>query len=139
MGLAERRAAKDFQDNHFPSWTRKIHAAVGFDVPIEVDWPSLSIEGQAHLYGEAWPKVYFQPLVEGLTNIARDDLGKEALKSSLKKITIKHNANITNGDEGYGYAKFENGALAIEHAAHTNIDDIATRTNGLVSSLEKAL
>lgn len=139
MGLAERRAVKEFQDTQFPTWVKKIQSAVGFDVPVEVDWNSLQIEGESHLYNDSWPKVYFEPLAEGLASITRDDLGKEAVKSALKKITVKHNPNVYYGDDGYGYAKLEGGTLAIEHAAHTNVDDVASRTNGLVKSLEKAL
>lgn len=33
MGLAERRAIKDFQDNHLPKLQAEIHAAAGFPVP----------------------------------------------------------------------------------------------------------
>jgi hypothetical protein len=139
MGLAERRAVKDFQDNHFPSLARKISDAAGFDVPIEVDWESLAIEGESHLYIDSWPKVFFQPLAEAFQSIARDDMGKEALKAGLKKITIKHNSNVYYGDEGYGYAAFKGGVLMLEHAAHTNVDNVQDRTKGIVTVVEKAL
>jgi hypothetical protein len=139
MGLAERRAVKDFQDNLFPALQDKIHAAAGFAVPIEVDWASLTIDGESHLYAESWPKVFFTPLADGLANIARDDMGKEALATGLKKITVRHNPDVYYGDEGYGFAALADGTLAIQHAAHTNVDDVESRTKGLVAVLEKAL
>ncbi|MBP8805248.1 MAG: hypothetical protein KBG48_09470 [Kofleriaceae bacterium] len=139
MGLAERRAVKDFQDNHFPGWQERIHAAAGFAVPVEVDWTSLAIDGEAHLYAECWPKVYFEPLVDGLTDVTRDDMGREALAAGLKQITIKHNPSVIYGDEGYGYATFAGGVLSLEHATHTNVDDVAPRTKGVIRALEKGL
>ncbi|MBP6633819.1 MAG: hypothetical protein KA297_30655 [Kofleriaceae bacterium] len=139
MGLAERRAVKDFQDNHFPGWQDKIRAAAGFPVALEVDWASLAIEGESHLYAECWPKVFFQPLVDGLATVTRDAMGKEALGAGLKQITVKHNPEVRYGDEGYGYATFAGGTLAIQHAAHTNVDDVDARTKGLVTVLEKGL
>lgn len=139
MGLAERRVAKEFQDTAFPQWKQKIDAALGFDVPVEIDWTSLQLEGESHLYAECWPKVFFEPLVDALANVARDDMGKEALKGSLKKITIKHNPDVYYGDDGYGYATWDAGTLAIQHAAHTNVDNVADRTKGIVTALEKNL
>jgi hypothetical protein len=139
MGLAERRAVKEFQDTVFPQWKQNIDAALGFDVPVDVDWTSLQIEGETHLYGECWPKVFFEPLVAALANVGRDDMGKEALKSSLKKITIKHNPDVCYGSDGYGFATWDQGTLALQHAAHTNVDSVADRTQGIVTTLEKNL
>lgn len=53
MGLAERRAIKDFQDNHLPKLQAEIHKAAGFPVPIEVTWDQLATEGQSHLFVKA--------------------------------------------------------------------------------------
>lgn len=137
MGLAERRAVKDFQDNVFPGWHKKINDAAGIQVLLEIDWESLGIAEETHLYNECWPKVYFVPLVDALTEIARDDIGKEALREGLKKITIKHNPDVYYGDTGY--ASFKAGVLSLEHAAHTNVDQVEDRTKGLRAALEKGL
>jgi hypothetical protein len=136
MGLAERRASKAFQDNHFPVFQKKITDAVGFEVPIEVNWESLALEDESHLYDECWPKVYFEPLIEGLKAIGRDDMGKEALQSSLKKIMIQNTTGAYYGDR---WASFENGVLTLDHLPTTNADSIQERTDGLVQTLEKKL
>ena len=83
--------------------------------------------------------MFFQPLVDGLATVTRDAMGKEALGAGLKQITVKHNPEVRYGDEGYGYATFAGGTLAIQHAAHTNVDDVDARTKGLVTVLEKGL
>ncbi len=139
MGLAERRAIKDIQDNHLPTWQSRINEAAGFEVPLEMDLDSLAIDDESHLYAECWPQVYIDPTVAALTSITRDDLGKQALSAGLKKITIKHNADIYYGTPGYGFATLTDGVLALEHAAHTNVSSVDDRTEGITSALEKGL
>jgi hypothetical protein len=139
MGLAERRAIKDIQDNHLPQWQSQINEAAGFTVPLEIDWDSLAIDDETHLYAECWPQVYVDPTVAALASVARDDLGKEALSAGLKKITVKHNADISSASPGLGFATFADGVLALEHAAHTNVSNIDERTVGITAILEKAL
>jgi hypothetical protein len=138
MGLAERRAVQDIKDNHYPAWEKSIHEAAGFAVPVEMDWDSLAIPNETHLYLEAWPMVFIEPTVAALKDVARDDLGQHALKEGLKKITIKHNHDIYSGDVGR-FVSFDEGVLALQHAAHTNINDVSDRTAGIVKALESGL
>jgi hypothetical protein len=138
MGLAERRAIKDFQDNVLPGWHKKINDAAGIEVPLEIDWESLGIEDETHLYNECWPKVFFVPLVEAFKSVARDDMGKEALREGLKKVIVKHNPDVYSGDTG-SYAIFKAGVLALEHAAHSNVDYVDDRVKGISVALEKGL
>jgi hypothetical protein len=76
MGLAERRVAKEFQDQNYPSLKADIDAAAGQAIPVEIDWDSLQSTDEAQLYKEAWPKVYFEPLAAAIKAIAADDIGK---------------------------------------------------------------
>ncbi len=136
MGLAERRAIKAFQDDHLPEFHKKIKEAFGLEVPVEINWDSIALEGEAHLYDECWPKVYFEPLIEGLKAVGRDDMGKEALQGGLKKIIIQNTTGAYYGDR---WASFENGVLTLDHLPTTNADSIQERTDGLVQTLEKNL
>lgn len=136
MGLAERRATREFQDNHLPGLLSEIKAVAGMDVPIEIKWDTLAIEDQGHLYNECWKKVYFTPLINALKSITADELGKEALQAGLKKITIQ---NTTGSYSGNSWASFQAGELILDHLPTTNVDDINDRTNGLVKVLEKGL
>jgi hypothetical protein len=52
MGLAERRASKQFQEMIYPDLKAAIDQAAGFEVTIAVDWESLALEDQAELYGD---------------------------------------------------------------------------------------
>jgi hypothetical protein len=87
MGIAERKAASQFEETVYPSLKKEVEAAAHCDVPVDVDWNTLAVEGYEHLYAEAWPKIYFTPLIGALKAIAVDELGREALRSTLKRNT----------------------------------------------------
>lgn len=135
MGLKERRAIQDFQTNDYPKLQESIVKAAGFEIPIEVQWDKLAKEDQSQFYKEGFTKIFFEPLRATLESICRDDMGRDALRGSLKKIVI------TNYND-YGSASacaFEGGTLTLDQHPTANIDDVASRTQHLVEMLEKAL
>ena len=135
MGLAERRAIKDFQDNHLAKLQAEINKAAGFDVPLEVNWDQLAVEGSSHLYIEAWPEIFFKPVIEALSQIGRDDMGKDALKTGLKKIEFRN----ASGYYSPTYAiTFESGTLKIDHEL-SNVGDTSDRTKTAIELMEKSL
>ncbi len=136
MGLAERRAIKEFETNHFPLLKQEIDQAANTEVAVEVKWETLAVENQAHLYDESFTKVYFQPLILALKSICRDSMGQEAILTSLKQIIIQNLNGIYYGDR---WADFKEGVLILDHEPTTNIDDVADRTQGLIKVLEKGL
>ncbi len=136
MGLAERRAVKEFEEKRFPQLKKDIDQAAGFEVPVTVHWDTLAKEGMSHLYDGCWPKVYFQPLVEAFKAITFDDMGKEALKASLKKIEIQSRSGNSSSRR---VASFDNGTLLLDHEPHTNVDDIKDRTKAIRELLESKL
>ncbi|MFO0728146.1 MAG: hypothetical protein U1E65_30475 [Myxococcota bacterium] len=131
MGLAERRAAKAFQDNKFSAIQKALEDVIGFPVKVEVDWDSISTADYGHLYESAWTKVYFEPLIAAMRSITSDDLGRDALKASLKKITIR--------DEGSSWPTYEGGVLALKYLAVSNLDDVDERARTIRELMEKAL
>ena len=135
MGLAERRASKEFQDTEFPGFKDEILAATGFKVAIEVNWDQLAVEGQSSSYKEAWTEIFFKPVIEGLRQITRDDMGKEALKGGLKKIEFRNNSGSYSP---HSAITFQNQTLVIGHEL-TNVGDTKDRTKYLVEILEKNL
>lgn len=135
MGLAERRAAQDFETNHFPGLKKKIDEAAGFEVPIEVKWETLARDGKyVAQWADAWPKIYFVPMIEGFKQIARDAMGKEALKTALKQVVVQD----TTTSFSSAWAKFESGVLTLDYQ-FTNVSDGKARTDVLVKELEKSL
>ena len=131
MGLVERRALKAFQDSRFPELVGQINEAAGFAVDLEVDWQSLAVDDYAHLYDEAWTKVYFQPLIEALKAITIDDMGKEALREGLKQVVIR--------DSGTRQTGFSGGVLTFHRNPVSNLDDWEERKQELQTALEKGL
>jgi hypothetical protein len=118
MGLAERRAAEGFRTGEYPEWNTKINDAAGFDVPVDVAWDELAVDGYATSYPEFFTKVYFQPLVSALAAVTIDDMGTAALKATLKKIVIK-NSGQYYGISGFSFA---DGVLTVDHKPDTNVD-----------------
>lgn len=135
MGLAERRAVKAFQDTKFPELKQQVDAAAAMPVELDVKWDTLAAEGQSHLYDEAWPKLYFVPVIEAFNSICRDDMGKEALKAALKKVVIQNTKQ--NYSASY-WAEFENGVLTLEQSL-SNVDDVGDRRDTLIKLLESKL
>ena len=135
MGLAERRAIKDFQDNHFPKLQAEIHAAAGFPVPVEVTWDQLATEGQSSMYVEAWTEIFFKPAIEALRRIGVDDMGKDALKAGLKKIEFRNASGYYSSGSAI---TFQSGTLMIDHEL-SNVGDTSDRTKAAVELMEKSL
>jgi hypothetical protein len=135
MGLAERRAAERFRNDDYPGWKAKIDAAAGFDVPVEVAWDELAAADYADSYATFFPKVYFQPMVDALTGVAIDDMGKSALRDGLKKIVVRNTAQYSSTS---GFT-FEGGVLTVDHLPYSNVDYGEERAQGLQKLLESGL
>jgi hypothetical protein len=134
MGLAERRAATDFQTNAYPALKKQIDDAAGFDVPLEIDWQAIAQPNYQHLYNEFWTKIYFEPLIGAFQRICADEIGKEAMKGGLKKVEITNSRQYFDRDAFF----LQNGVLKIDHEL-VNADHLKLRTDKLVSLLEAAL
>jgi hypothetical protein len=135
MGLAERRAVERFKSDDYPEWKARIDQATGFEVPVEVTWEELAAEEYASSYASFFPKVYFEPLVDALTAITVDEIGKSAVRDGLNKIVVRNTDQYSNTR---GFA-FEEGVLTIDHKPHTNVDDGDERAKGLRRILEAGL
>jgi hypothetical protein len=136
MGLAERRATKDFQDRVFPGLKADIEQQAGFPVELEVHWDELAVEDYAGSYEGFWRKVYFDPTIAALSSVARDDLGKDALKAGLTKIVFRNAAGHYSPESA---VSFTGGVVTIDHAPSSNVDDVEPRAAYLITILEKGL
>ena len=135
MGIAERKAAKQFEETHYPKLKKDIDDAACFPVQVEVDWTSLAVEGYEHLYAEAWPKVYFEPLIAALRTLGQDELGRESLQGSLKHVIIR---NTTGTSSASSVATFQDGVLTLDHEPVTNVDEVKERQEAIQQALEAA-
>lgn len=135
MGLSERRATKEFQDNDFPAFQAEIHKLVGNPVPIEIAWEELAVEGQSSSYKTAWPELYFKPIIEALRLITRDQMGRDAVKAGIKKIQIRNSKGAYSPQSAI---TFENGTVLVDHDL-SNVDYTQDRITYVVELVEKKL
>ncbi len=134
MGLAERRAIDEYKKGEFETHKKAITALTGSGVTLDVEWDKLAAEGQVHLYHESFGPLYFIPLIEALTSIARDDMGKEALAAGLKSILITCTSNYWTPSN----FTFKDGKLVIDHSI-SNVSEVKERTTAIIDLLEKGL
>ena len=85
---------------------------------------------------DSWTKVYFTPTIEALKSIARDDMGRDALKTGLKRITFCNTAGRYSADSA---VSFVSGELVIDHDPDCNVDYIQDRTDVARKQLERGL
>ena len=143
LGLAERRALKEYQDNTYPAIEAAIKKAANFDVEINVKWEEIAKPEQAPVYSndEYWGSTIFKPLIRTLEAITIDEMGKDALKSNLTTIVIMHDeatSPISNYREGLDFIE---GVLTINFTPYTNTDEyaFAERVNAMQQLIESRI
>lgn len=136
MTLAERRIVAEFESTKLPALKTRVEEATAFAVPLAVKFETLATLDESRLYMESWPQIYFEPLIEGLKTICRDEVGKEAYKSGVKKIVIQ---NVKGRVYGDCWATLVDGVLTLDHNSLANAYDIEARKNGLIAVLESSL
>jgi hypothetical protein len=141
LGLAERRAIKEYQEKTFPGLQAQITQAAGFEVPAEVQWDAIAQPGDAAKYAsdDYFTNIYFTPLVDALKKITADDMGKQALKSNLKKVVVTYNKDTAPASNYATGLNFESGTLTINFQPYSNVDDIAPRADAIQKLLESKL
>jgi hypothetical protein len=130
MGLAERRKIKELQDNVLPGRLKEIEEICGAPIPYDVDWESFSddLEGLNFM-----DNVSCHRLNMALRVICQDDMGKEAIRETVKKIKLKNVKGM--GDKSLAFA---DGALEM-HCAYAQKLDGAFSDNEIRDLLMKHL
>jgi hypothetical protein len=119
MGLEERRKIKEFQDTTLPGRVKEIEEICGAPIPYEVDWDSFDMEALNFM-----DNISCHRLNMALRTICQDDMGKEAVRETLKKVKLK---NVKTKDAMS--MTFDSGTLEM----HCNY---AQRTDGMYSDNE---
>ena len=136
MGLAQKRIIAEFQKTEYPKWASELNAIVGHDVPVEVKWDTMQSDDyeKREQYFEWYASVYFNPIKAAVSAICADDMGKEALHGSLKKIVI-------DGSEGSSpsHSSFADGIWHVKHKFNSNVDDESERVKVWTKMLEEKL
>lgn len=121
MGLNEKRKILELQEVTLPERQKEIAEICGEEIPYQVDWESFQddLEGLNFL-----DNLSCHRLNMALRVICMDQLGKEAVKNGLKKITLK---NVK--DKKDMKLNFADGVLEMRLA-------YAQRTDGMFSDNE---
>ena len=108
MGLIERRKMKELQEETLPGRVKEIAEICGTPVPYEVDWESFAddIEGLNYL-----DNISCHRLNMALRVICQDELGKLAVRDTLKQVKLK---NVK--DKGQMRIAFDKGTLEMNCA-----------------------
>jgi len=121
VGLNERRKIKELQDVTLPGRVKEIEEICGGAIPYDVDWDSFAddLEGLNFM-----DNLSCHRLNMALRVICQDDMGKEAVRDTLKRVKLK---NVKTRPEMA--ISFGGGALEM-HCAY------ALRTDGMYSDGE---
>jgi hypothetical protein len=139
MGLKERRSIEEYKDGVFDEFASKIKEVIGKELSIDVDCEQLAIEERTHEYA-GWSKIFFEPLIESLTNIAKDEMGKKALAEKVTNIKIQNtNCSISAGSSNW--FSFEDGVITLDHKLtnYSQDTEYLEKVKKLTSSIEARL
>jgi hypothetical protein len=143
LGLAERRALKEYQDTQFPEIKKGIETAAGFAVMLDIKWEQIAKVGQSSSYkdDEYWGTTIFKPLTKALSSVASDKMGQEALKAKLKKIVIIHDEKTAPASNFPNGLTWNAGVLTINWTPYSNVDEnfLAERVTALKELIESKL
>ena len=87
MGLNERRKIKELQDVTLPERVKEIAEICGAAIPYEVDWHSFADDMEGLNFMD---NLSCHRLNMALRVICQDDMGKEAVRDTLKKVKLKN-------------------------------------------------
>ncbi len=109
MGLAERRVQQEFETERIPTRLAqfKNEYCPNANLAVEFDWKSF--EGDKAALDNLW--ACWEQAIQGLEGVCKDDLGKEAVASSVKKVVIR---NVPAFDQAK--AEFKDGVLTVAMA-----------------------
>jgi hypothetical protein len=88
MGLAEKRWVQERKKTDEEALVSQLKSVTQVDLPVEIDWEAFATNMTDAQY-ISHDSYGLPNLVKALKEVTVDDLGKEAVKSSLKKIVIK--------------------------------------------------
>ncbi|NVK72814.1 MULTISPECIES: hypothetical protein [unclassified Marinomonas] len=137
MGLKEKKAARDFQENNLEALKKKVFDAAKFEFEIEIDWDSISVDNYSHLYNQTWTQIYFEPMIIAFSKMCADSFSQEAIQDDLKKVVIQNVGDISNANK---YSSYSNGVLTLNHSPIANAENqIEDRAKALQDTVEDAL
>lgn len=137
MGLKEKRAAREFEENRLESLKKQIFKAAKFEFDIDINWDTLSVDNYSHLYDQTWPQIYFEPTIKAFKEMCSDDFTQEVIAENLKKLVIQNYGDVHNPNN---FATFSKGVLTLNHSPIMNAENqIEERKDCIQYVVEKEL
>lgn len=129
MGLAERKLVSAIKEGDYKSFETKMKEVCGFDVKLTFDWSVLENHKDCTFICDRkkYNSYMFDRVLEAMTKICADSMGKEAVQTSLKEIVMIPSV---------GDLKFAAGVLTIHNDLNGNGAYDAGR---IKATLEKGL
>lgn len=138
MGLAERRRIATIKDVHGPRFQKELDAAIGFELPFEIDVASFP-EDKVILdcydsYFESYGPGLVIPVMKA---VCADNLGKDAVKAKFDKIVFQNTAKTTE-EKGDKSVAIENRTLFVRESFY-GYSDLLFGAGELQEKLESML
>jgi hypothetical protein len=86
MGLKEKRLAEDIKTTKVVEVLKILETTTGFPITLDIDWDSFTIYDEYAL--TRLRDSFFRDLLEGIKLVAKDQMGKDALKARVQTIKI---------------------------------------------------
>ncbi|WP_282175522.1 hypothetical protein [Vibrio nereis] len=137
MGLKEKKAAREFQEQRLDDLVSRAHKAAKFEFEFDIDWDSISVDNFSHLYDQTWSLIYFEPLINAMEELCDDKFYQEAIAEDMKKVVIH---NVGDLSKASAHASYSEGTLTLNHSPIYNADNqINDRKEAIKEAIEKAL
>ena len=136
MNLKERQTLEAFKSTHLSQLQTTVTDAAGVPFQFEFQWENLVGVDHLNYFNDSMEKSIFNVLASGFKQICSDDLGKQAVKNSIKKLVIKNERGSSNGREAF---TLKDGVLTYDINPHTNHDYWEEKAKYLVNFLGENL
>jgi hypothetical protein len=102
MGLAERKAVASIKDTEFKNFEAQIKQIIGVELSIEFDWAVLEAHKDCVWIGERkkCSEYMFDRIIEVFLKVCADQMGKDAVKESVKGLKLIPSAGDVNFSKG---------------------------------------
>lgn len=90
MGLAERKAVSAAKETEFTQFEAKVKEICGFDIKLTFDWSLIENHRECGWIcdNKKASDYMFNRIVEVLTKVCSDEMGKSAVRESLKEVNM---------------------------------------------------
>ena len=87
MGLEEKRLVKQLKEEVVPKYEKELQEIAGNQISYDLDWDSFADDMDALNYVESR---ILTEVSNAFRDLCKDDLGKDAVKESVKKVNVKN-------------------------------------------------